>query len=267
MPQAANPFLDFIKFQKFCSLVGVVLLQDMRTRYGGRSHLGYIFSTMIPLAHMTVITGFYYLRTIVAPLGDNPSLFIATALVPYILCLYPAREMPRTLLENRQLLSIPMLQPIHLMVGRAVLEMLSAIIALAIFLLGLYLIDVDLTPLDPHEAAKAVGAAIFLGIGLGFFNTIMVAIVGVFFIMVFILSAVGLFLLAGIYFPVTSMPEKMREYVDYNPIFQLVEWMRSAYFVNYDMEPVNTTMVLGLALFGFAFGLIGERFIRGKILA
>jgi capsular polysaccharide transport system permease protein len=267
-PQAANPFRDFVsKFQKFYYLVGVVLLQDMRTRYGGRSHLGYIFATMIPLLHMTVITGLYYLRTIVAPIGDNAGLFIATGIVPYILCIYPAREMPRAIFENRQLLAIPMLQPIHLMVSRALLQMLSAIIALAVFLLGLHLIDVDLAPLDLHEAARAAGAATFLGIGLGFFNTIMTAIFGPFFLVGFIFFAVGLYMLSGVYIPVTSMPENMREYVDYNPIFQLVEWMRAAYFTTYDMEPVNKTMVLGLALFGIAFGLIGERYIRGKILA
>ncbi|WP_457797981.1 ABC transporter permease [Methylocystis sp. S23] len=267
-PSSANPFEGFIpKFSKFNHLVGVVLLKDMRTRYGGRSHFGYIWGTMIPLLHMTVITGMYYVRTIVAPIGDNPSLFVATGIVPYILCLYPAREMPRTLFENRQLLAIPLIQPIHLMISRAILELLSAIIALAIFLLGLHLMDVDLAPIDIHEAAIATGAAIFLGVGLGFFNTIMAALVGMFYIMFFIFVAIGLFLVAGVYFPVGSMPEHVREYIEYNPIYQLVEWMRAAYYTSYEMEPVNKTMVMGLAMFGVVFGLVGERFIRGKILA
>lgn len=257
----------FTRVQKFSHLVGVVLLQDVRTRYGGRSHLGYILGIMIPLLHMSVITGTFLIKTAISPVGDSPGLFVATGVIPYILCLYPAREMPRTLMENRQLLAIPMLQPIHLMVSRAILEMLSAIIALSIFVLGLYLLEIDLVPIDWHDAARAVAAAIFLGVGLGFFNTVMVAAVGFFYIMFFIVLAVTLYIFAGVYFPVNAMPEEIREYAEYNPIFQLVEWMRTAYYTSYDIGEVNKPLVLGLALAGLALGLIGERFIRGKILS
>jgi len=254
------------KFSKFVSLIGVVLLQDMRTRMGSGNILGYIWATTIPLIHMSVLTALFYVKTVVSPVGDNAGLFAATGIVPYILCLYPAREMPRTLMENRQLLAIPILQPIHLMVSRAILEVLSAIIALMIFLLGLHLFGIDLTPIDPHEAARAVGAAIFLGVGLGFFNTVMVGIVGFFWVMIFIFIAISLYLFAGIYFPIGSMPEEMRELAVYNPILQLVEWQRSAYFTSYDADAIDKTLVLGLAGAGVLIGLVGERFIRGKML-
>lgn len=265
---AQKPFEGFsARFRKFNYLVGVVLLQDVRTRLGGRSHLGYVWAIMLPLLHMSVITGLYLVKTAVSPLGDNPGLFMATGIVPYILCLYPAREMPRTIMENRQLLAIPMLKPIHLMVSRAILEILSATIALALFLLGLYLVGIDLIPIDLHEAAKAAAAAIFLGVGLGFFNTIMAAVVGYFWIMAFIFIAIALYFTAGVLFPVGAMPEEMREYTDYNPIFQLVEWMRTAYYTSYDIGTVNKPLVLALSMIGVAAGLLGERFIRGKILS
>lgn len=265
---AEKPFDGFsARFRKFNYLVGVILLQDVRTRFGGRSHLGYIWAIMIPLLHMSVITGMFLLKTAISPVGDSPGLFVATGIVPYILCLYPAREMPRTMMDNRQLLAIPILQPIHLMVSRAILEILSATIALSLFLLGLYFLDVDLVPIDLHEAARAVAAAIFLGIGLGFFNTAMSAIVGYFWIMVFIFIAIGLYLSAGVFVPVGAMPEEMREYAQYNPIFQLVEWMRTAYYTSYDIGTVNKPLVLGISIVGVAAGLLGERFIRGKILS
>jgi capsular polysaccharide transport system permease protein len=263
--QAAPSFIS--KLKMFSYLVGLVLLKDLRTRYGGRSHLGYIWSTTIPLLHMSVITGLYYARTLISPLGDSPTLFIVTGLVPYILCIYPGREMPRTIMENSQLLQIPLIQPLHLIVSRAILEMLSAIIAGGIFLSIIMVFDTDLTPMDMPEAAKAVGAAIFLGVGAGVFNVMMCAIFGFFFQLVFIFTFMGLFLASGVYVPVGSMPEEARQYAVYNPILQLVEWLRSAYYTSYDTESVDKTLVLGLACTLLALGLIGERFARGKFLS
>lgn len=255
------------KLRMSAHLIGVVLLQDMRTRFGGRSHFGYLLGIAMPMLHMSVITGFYYLRTAIAPVGDSTALFAATGIVPYILCLYPAREMCKAIAENRQLLNIPLLQPFHLMISRAILEMLSAIVALLLFLCFLQLLETDLTPNDIPEAAKAVAGAIFLGLGVGFFNLVMCAIVGYFYQMAFMFTAIGLYLTAGVFFPIWTMPEEMREYALYNPILQLVEWLRSAYYTSYEVETINRTLVIGVGATALALGLVGERFVRGKILS
>ncbi|MGJ0507199.1 MAG: ABC transporter permease [Methylocystis sp.] len=241
-----DPHADFGRAQDFgaklrmsARLVGVVLLQDMRTRYGGRNHFGYLFGIALPVLHMSVITGFYYLRTLIAPVGESAALFAATGIAPYLLCLYPARQMCGAIAENRQLLSIPMLQPLHLMISRAILELLSAIAALLVFLCFLQSLEKDIWPNDPVEAAKAIGAAIFMGVGLGFFNLVMSAILGRFYQMAFTFLVIGLYLSAGVYFPIWSMPEDVREYAVYNPILQLVEWLRSAYYTSYEVETIN----------------------------
>lgn len=92
----------------------------MRTRCGGRKHFGYQAGAALPMLHMSVLTGFYYLRTLIAPVGDSVALFAATGVAPYLLCLYPARQMCGAINESRQLLNIPMLQ-LHLIVSRAIL--------------------------------------------------------------------------------------------------------------------------------------------------
>lgn len=248
-------------------LIGVVLLQDMRTRYGARSHFGYLFGIALPMLHMSIITGFYYIRTLIAPVGDNAALFAATGVAPYILCLYPAREMCKTILENRQLLNIPLLRPFHLMMSRVILEILSAIVALLLFLCFLATLGVDLTPNDLPEAAQAIGAAIFMGVGLGFFNLVMIAVVGPFYQTAFILTAVAFYITAGVFFPIWAMPADVRDYAVYNPILQLVEWLRSAYYASYEVETINKTLVMGVGGVALALGLIGERFLRGKVLS
>ncbi len=251
----------------FARVIGVVLLQDMRTRYGGRNHFGYLLGIALPMLHMSILTGFYYLRTLIAPVGESAALFGATGVAPYLLCLYPARQMCGAIQDNRQLLNIPMLQPLHLMISRAILEVLSAIVALLLFLGFLLVLDTDIWPNDLVEASKAVAAAIFMGVGLGFFNLVMTAIVGPFYQMLFTFFIIGLYITAGVYFPIWNMPEEVRDWAVYNPILQLVEWLRSAFYASYDVETINRTLVIGVGATAMALGLLGERFLRGKFFA
>lgn len=255
------------KLRMSARLVGVVLLQDMRTRYGGRNHLGYLVGIALPMLHMSVLTGFYYVRTLIAPVGDSAALFAATGVAPYLLCLYPARQMCGAISDNRQLLNIPLLQPLHLMMSRAILELLSAIVALLLFMGFLEILDTNLWPEDPLEAAQAIGAAIFMGVGLGFFNLVMTALLGPFYQMAFTFLIIGLYITAGVYFPVWSMPEEVRDYAFYNPILQLVEWLRAAYYTSYEPDRINHALVIGVGAAALMLGLMGERFLRGKFLS
>lgn len=254
------------KFEVFRRVMGAVLLQDMRTRFG-RSQLGYIIAIAWPFSHLAVLTIAFLLRTKIAPIGDSPTMFIATGIVPYILCLYPARLMALAIAQNRQLLNIPIIQPLHLIFSRCILETLNALVVLILFMSAIYLFDVDIFPLEPIEAAKAVGAAVFLGIGLGFLNVVMCALVGQFFLIFFVLIMIGLYVFSGVYVPAIAVPENIREFMLYNPLLHLVEWLRSAYFASYETDQIDKAMIIDLAGISLAIGLIGERFLRGKLLS
>lgn len=250
----------------FGRVVGATLLQDMRTRFGA-GYLGYLFAVLWPLSHLCVLTTAYWFRTAIAPVGDSATVFVATGVVPYILCLYPGRMMGLAVQQNRQLLHIPLLEPFHLMIARCILEMLNAMTVLALFVLGLSLLDVEIVPDDPVEAAKAVAASVFLGVGFGFFNASMCAIVGPHFLAAFVFLTLALYVFSGVYIPAWTMPETIRDYLDYNPLLHLVEWLRSAYYSSYDEALVDKTLVLGVAASLLALGLAGERFLRGRFYA
>ena len=251
---------------EFRRILGAVLIQDMRSRYG-YSHIGYLIAIAWPLSHIGVIMFVHLLRTSIAPVGDSPATFVGTGVVPYILCLYPARLLAMAIPQNRQLLNIPVIQPLHLIFSRCILETLNALIVLALFVFVVSLFDIDILPVDTAEAAKAIGAAVFLGIGLGFFNVVMCALVGNFFLLFFILVMIGLYMISGVFLPPTAMPASVREYMAYNPLLHLVEWLRSAYYTSYDIELINKSMVLWVGGISLTLGLIGERFLRGKFFS
>lgn len=254
------------KARLFAHLVSVVLLQDMRTRFGG-SYLGYIIAILWPLTHLSVLVAAYYLRHTISPIGDSPTIFGATGAVPYILVLYPARMMGSTMTQNFQLLNIPLLRPLHIIVSRSILETLNALVVLALFLFGLSLADTAIEPAEPVEAAQAILAATYLGIGLGFLNLLFARVLGAFSLIFFNLLIIGSYLFSGVYLPVSAMPDNMRDYVRYNPIYIIVEWMRSAYYLGYEAEPVNKLLVIGVATVCLAIGLVGERYLRGKFVS
>ncbi|WP_424360117.1 ABC transporter permease [Methylocystis parvus] len=265
---AHAPFPAFTeKMRAFCRLIGIVALQDMRTRYGQRSHFGYLITLITPLVHISFLTAIYYVRTAVAPVGDSPALFITTGALPYIVCIYPSREAAKALMDNRQLLSIPVLQPLHLMLARCLLESLNAIFVMATFLLGLYLFDIDIAPIDYLEAASALGASVILGVAFGLFNVMMCGIFGYFFSVVAMLLMMALFLVSGVYVPVWTMPEEAQKYLYYNPIYHLVEWSRSAYFISYESGSFDKAYVLVIAGSLAAIALLGDRLFRGKIIS
>ncbi len=250
----------------FRRIMRAVLIQDMRTRFGN-SHIGYLIAIAWPLSHMGVISLAYLVRVSIAPVGDSPAVFVGTGVVPYILCFYPSRMLAMTIQQNRQLLNIPVIQPLHLIFGRCILETLNAVIVLALFIFIVTLFDVDIMPSDLSEASKAIGAAVFLGIGLGMFNVVMCAIMGPYFLIFFTLVMAGLYVMSGSYLPQNAMPPDVREYMAYNPLTQLVEWLRSAYYASYDPELINKSFIYWVGGISFMLGLVGERFLRGRFFA
>lgn len=254
------------KLREFSRVISVILLMDMRTRFGS-SYFSYLIAIAWPFSHLIFISGAYLLRTYVAPVGESPAVFIATGVVPYILCLYPARTLGMAILQGRTLLNMPILKPGHLIAARWILEVLNAFIVLGLYLLVMYSLDIDFFPADSLVAAQAVLATVYLGIGLGVLNTVACAIFGIYFLAAFTLSAVLIYLLSGAYVPSYTLTEEMREYYSYNPLFQIVEWLRSAYYTSYDPYLVDRAYVIEVASISLALGLLGERFLRGKFFS
>ena len=246
-------------------IVGAVLLQDMRTRFG-RSYLSYLIAIVWPLFHILFIMGAYMLVNSFAPVGDDPAVFLATGMLPYILCLYPARQLAFALAQNRQLLNIPILRPAHLIAARLVLELSTASLVCIIFYLTLFASGIDIWPSNLETAVEALSATLFLAIGLGTLNIVIVALLGPFAIVGFILVMVGLYVTSGVYMPIRMIPEPTRSIMLYNPLAHLVEWMRSAYFASYESSDIGKTYVIGIASVTLLLGLLGERFMRNKML-
>lgn len=252
-------------FEQIFRVLGAVLLRDMRTRFG-RTHLGYLIAILWPFFHLAIIIG---ARTIFSkmapPMGTEPAVFYATGVLPYVLCLYPARMMTMVILQNKPLLQFRIVTPVILMFGRAILETLNSMVVLALLLLALRLLDIEFAPYDWIAMAQGIIAAVYLGIGIGFFGIICYSIIGFPALMLVILLLLVQYLTSGALIPLTIFPSDIKELLPYNPLFHCVEWLRTAYYgiESYHLDKFYVFATGSVFLF---IGLLGERLLRGRLL-
>ncbi len=250
-------------FDRNYRIIRAILLQDMRTRFG-RTYFSYLISVLWPLAHLSIILVAYAFMNKIAPVGGDPLVFAATGVLPYIMCVYPARQIAVAVAQNRQMLNIPIVRPLHLIIARAVIEPITASIVFIIFCAVLYASGYEIFPRDQATAVMALLATVYFGIGYGFFGIVLVALFGPFSMIVIILSLVGLYIASGVYLPPYMFSDSALQIEYYNPLFNCSTWMRSAYYIGYDAITINKSMIFWAGTVLLMLGLLGERYLRGK---
>lgn len=247
------------------NVIYALMLRDMRTRFG-RSYLGYLVAIAWPLVHLGGIVVVMTYANRFLPMGGDPSVFIATGVMPYVLCLYPSRMMGYSIELNKPLFLFPAVKALDLMFSRAIIEFLTAFVVVLLFGFCAFLVGVDLTPLDIETGATAILATVYFAISVGILNTIISSIIK-FWHIVFIVIMLALYLGAGIFVLPSSFPASVQNIMWYNPLFQCVEWLRSAYYEGYGDTMLSKSYLMSLATICLFLGLLGERFIRGKLLS
>lgn len=246
-------------------IVLAFMLRDMRTRFG-RSYISYLVSIGWPLSHLLMMYGAYVLTHQLAPIGDDPSIFAFTGLAPYILCLYPARFTALAVIQNKPLLLFPVVAPLQLIFARVLLESLSAIAVFLLFFAGLVAFGAAEPPPDLYSSSLVIAATIYFSLALGVFGVILCSfhmLGGILFVVFFVL---GLYLTSGAIMPLELVPQTIKDALWYNPLFQAVAMLRSAYYGGVGADTYSLSYIV---LAGSAFlllGLAGERLVRGRFL-
>ncbi len=245
-------------------IVGALMLRDMRTRFG-HSHLSFLVALAWPLSHLfSLFLPFVYFAKFV-PLGGSPSVYIATGVAPYILCMYPARMVSMAITVNQPLLMFPIVKTTDIILARMVVEILSALIVIVIFVFILAAFEVEIIPPDPAIAIAALFASILLGVALGVLNVVVVSIFK-FWQFIFLAVMIIMWVTAGATTVQVNYSEQTRYLLSFNPLMHLVIWMRSAYYGDYSAIPLSKSYVLGVVFGALLLGFAGDRLLRGRVL-
>ena len=164
---------------------------------------------------------------------------------------------------NRQLLTYPQVQLLDLCIARALFELFTHISVFIIIIAVIHYANIE--PVNIQNVGRLLYAAIMLclfGFSLGILAA---AVIPVFASTEFLVRTVLLqpmFFLSGSFFIVDMMPVELQRYLLLNPVLQLIEMFRSAFFVGYESQHVNYTYINVVTLVTLFSGLLFQRALR-----
>lgn len=252
-PKGAPSYIDV-----YLRVLSALMLRDMRSRFGG-NYWGYLVQVLWPCAHLGILVGIMAFRGIRAPITDSAMLFIATGAVPALAFQYVSREVMKGYLVHKPLTYFPQVKTFDTVVARCLVEIVGSFMGLALVCAVLTCFDIDPRPADMFTAVTGYLAAISLGVGVGFVN---VGICSVFpaWVLGYILITILLYMSSGVYFLSCFMPDEIYYYMTWNPVTQLIDWVRLGYEPSLPVQ-VDYLYVFGWIFSSFTIGLLLERFI------
>ncbi|SOC08252.1 capsular polysaccharide transport system permease protein [Rhodobacter sp. JA431] len=247
-------------------VIAALMLRDMRTRFGS-SHLGYIIQILWPLTHLVAITLiFSFLRRTTPIFGAENSVYIATGVLPYILMIYPSRMTSYAIDTGRQTLVFPIVKPLDIILARAFVEILTAFVVVILYIQWSLLYGIEVLPENYEMAAEAILATVYLSTALGIVGNVFLALSN-FWGTLLAIMMIFAYLLSGIFFPMASLKPETQAILWWNPVAHCVEWLRASYYIGYGQEFVSKAYVFWTATVLLFLGLLGEKFLRGKLIA
>lgn len=245
----------------YLQVLSALILRDMRSRFGG-SYWGYLAQMMWPVVHVMVIFGLMLHRGLDSPMGDSPLLFVATGAVPFLAFKYISREMLKGYNVHRSLTWFPQVKRVDTMAARALVEIVSSFMGIGVILVFLISLGVDPVPVDFTMALTGYVAAMAMGIAIGVVNIGIVAIFP-FWAMIYMLITIILYMTSGVMFMACYMPEDIYTIMRWNPMVQIVEWVRLGYEPNLPIH-IDYLYVCGWIFASLTLGFLMDRYVTAR---
>lgn len=241
-------------------VVYALMLRDLQTRVGA-SYFGFLLSLLFPLAHIAVLLSIYILLGRRAPIGTDVMLYLATAILPFVLWSYTHRHMMQGFSQNKPLTAFPIVRFHDIFVARALVELVLSMLIVVVFASTLALLDKDLFVAFPQPFLYALVLAYALGVGSGLFFGLMSLAIPGFNIVGFIIIPFY-WVTSGIFFIPDVLPEPLRVVVMVFPLAHVVDFGRVSFYASY-VSNFYSLIYVHVAIGAFLLaGLLVERLLR-----
>lgn len=254
-----------VALKRQINVMHAVILRDIRSRFFSHG-LGFLIAPLFPVAHIVILLTIYTATSRTAIFGDDLKLFFATGLVPVLTITYISRFMSSSLLANKSMLAFPAVRLIDIVLARSILEFLAIVISTFLIVIILMGFGTSPAPYFPYEAFICMVFTAVLAVGIGIVVSVITAIFPIA-SMVYAFSTVIIYLASGAPIYLEALPAKIVYICSFNPAFQAVAWMRSAYYMGYPTQYLDKTYLLMWAICSLAVGLLMERSLRQYILS
>jgi capsular polysaccharide transport system permease protein len=245
-----SPFRQGLRVQG--RVLYALILREALTRYG-KSHLGYLWALLEPALQILLLVWIFSQWGRAAPVGNDLALFFVTGIVPWFIYSNMSNRLSGALGANQALMSYPQVTPFDVLMARAVLEWFTLLSVAIILLACLLMSGRVVTFYDPFQSLMALLVLAAFSWGIGMIN----AVIRLYFDgwdKLFSTLNRPLYFLSGIFFTASSLPYSVQRWLQWNPIFQFVEWFRSGFYATYERMPIRYSFALGCALVAYFLG-------------
>jgi capsular polysaccharide transport system permease protein len=252
-------------FYVWLNVINALLLRDIRVR-AGKFYTGYLLILLMPFLHLGIVLVIFLLTSKVPSIGTEPVIFFGLSILPFVVFLYPSRQLVLALAANRPLLYFPRVRIMDVIVARGLLEVANGIAVSALVCLVLYFVSGDFGPRDPFAFVCSILLTLYLGFSYGFVNALIAHAVEFWhygFNVLFPLFWIA----SGILFNPHAIPSPYKDYLAYNPLLQCVEYIRYSYYEGYPGDLLDISYTFLTATCILALGLVFERASRRALLA
>ena len=244
-------------------VVHAFILRETRTRFG-KTRLGYLWALFEPLAYILTMVGIFSALGQSAPIDADITLFFFSGVVPFLMFSKMMTSLSTAIDSNHQLLTYPQVKTLDIMVARLILEFSTLFLVAVIYLVVTYLLG-TFHGIE-HTAAAIAGLvmASLLGAAAGLIGSIAKLYMPAYSNFQGVLSRI-MFFTSGIFFVADGLPLALQEWLWYNPVLHLTEWVRSSFFYGFESRFYELSYPGGCILFLLFMGLCAERVSRHKL--
>jgi len=224
--------LPAISLQIKLNVISALFLRETKTRFG-ENRLGYIWAFLEAILHTLVFVGLRKVLGMSAPPGIPMSLYLLVGIVPFMMFRQTAQQIMNCVRGNKAMLVFPQIGIFELAFSRALLEFVTMTVVMWSLVLGVYLCGNSFRVQDPLLVLSYFFLFSLLGMGVGF---VLLSLTSIIPVMedIWQLSGRILYFSSGIIITADRIPSQYYDELAWNPLFQLVEMMRTAFFRAYD---------------------------------
>ncbi|MDI4663231.1 ABC transporter permease [Xanthobacter autotrophicus] len=223
-------------------VVGAVIMRDLQTRFGA-GYFGFLLGLVMPLGHLAIAIGVNFLIGRKPPLGTDIAIFLMTGVLPFVIWLYAHRQIMMALLQNKPLLYFPGVDAFDIFCGRICIEIVNATLIVSVVIITINYTRNGIEISNLSQFMYGLIFSIFFGIGTG---VIFGALANFNIIALMFGNILGplMWVISGIFFLPDEMPDIIRDYIFFNPLTHIIDYLRVAYYSEYSSSFLSIPYLL-----------------------
>lgn len=249
------------------SVVFALVLREMQTRFGAR-RMGAFWMLFEPISHVAVLVLIVAVIRGRHAAGFDYPVFLLVGMVPFFLMRNISLKMMDSISANKALFAYPNIKPFDTFLARTIVECaLSSCVYILLMAAFGFWAGYDVRISKPISWLFALLTAILLSFGLGLILSVIAELMPNSRTFIKILF-MPLYLLAGIIFPIWTVPPQYLPWLMWNPYLHVVDNLRFSTFEFYPrVYGISFTYPFLVAICLMFSGMLLYRVKRREILA